>query len=121
MEEVAAKKQYECAFLGFPLKLRGATASADAFLRRPVARLSPVGPNVAVIGHRLDRDHYRVRDFLTRRRPSASRSMTHPSSEPAAEPATPSMTVALLLAATFLAESSTRRATSGSGTSSSRT
>lgn len=28
--------------------------------------MSPVRPPVAVIGYRLDPEHYRVRDFLTR-------------------------------------------------------
>ena len=33
MEEIAAEKQYEFAFLGFPLKLRGATGAPIALLR----------------------------------------------------------------------------------------
>jgi kynurenine formamidase len=39
MEEIAAEKQYEFAFLGFPLKLR-ARRGADALLRRP-AQVKP--------------------------------------------------------------------------------
>ena len=33
MEEIAAEKQYEFAFLGFPMKLRGATGAPMPLLR----------------------------------------------------------------------------------------
>jgi kynurenine formamidase len=36
MEEIAAEKQYEFAFLGFPMKLRGATAAPMPYYAIPL-------------------------------------------------------------------------------------
>ena len=41
MEEIAAEKQYEFAFLGFPLKLRGATGAPMPSYAVPLEGLAP--------------------------------------------------------------------------------
>ena len=57
MEEIAAEKQYEFAFLGFPLKLRGATGAPDALLRG-------AAPGLRLLEdvERKERGHERVGD-----------------------------------------------------------
>ena len=47
MEEIAAEKQYEFAFLGFPLKLRGRDRCADAVLRGAAQELSASASNTS--------------------------------------------------------------------------
>ena len=54
-------------FSHFPYLLIGATArSASPYGRTSIDRMSPVRPKVDVVGRRMDGEHYRLRDFLTR-------------------------------------------------------